>query len=197
MKHAAWGAVAAVAALVAAFWVGRLTVPDRSAELLAWRDSAAAIGRETAAATAAWAAAQAHAVHLEARADSAERRARAALAVVGDRTQTILALRDSMASLATAADTIGVQAAIIARQDTLIRDLRAGLAEAAEAVRGFREDARAAREHLTAAHADNARLRATIAAGLEVTRPSRGPGSGLRTAAVALLAGALVWEVAR
>lgn len=197
MKHAAWGAVVAVAALVAAFWLGRLTVPDRTAEVAAWRDSAAAIGRETAAATAAWAAAEAHARQMEARADSAIRRVATVQSESVRRDSTITVWRDSLAVVATLADTAALQAAIIAQQDTVIRDLRAGLIEAAEAVRGFREDARAAREHLTAAHADNARLRATIAAGLEVTRPSRGPGSGLRTAAVAFLAGALVWEVAR
>lgn len=197
MKQAAWGALATVLALTVAFFLGRASVPDRTAEVARWRDSAAAVGRETAAVTAAWAAAQVHARQMEARADSAIQRVAAVQGRSLRRDSALAVLRDSLAVVTTLADTAGLQAVIIAQQDTVIRDLRTGMAEAWEALVGFREDAAVARETLHTAHAENARLRGIIAAGLDATKPSRGTGSTVKAVALGIALGVVGWEVVR
>lgn len=197
MKHAAWGAVAAVAALVAAFWVGRWTVPDRSAEVEGWRRQAEAALADTAAARERADSAEARARRIEVRADTVARALARVQASDARRAQTILTLRDSMVSAASAADTIALQYTIIAQQDTTILGLRAGLSDAWDALAGLRADLGAARETLATQRAESDRLRALIAAGLDATRPSRGRSSALKTLALGVAVGVIGWEVAR
>lgn len=178
MTNAGWGAVAAVAALAVAFWVGRLTVPDRSAELIQWREVAESVGREAAAAEARADSAARRATAIEARADTAAQRARAAAATADRRGAAIVTLRDSLATLRTASDSVPVLVAVVAQQDTVIRDLRAGVRDAADALAGLHADLALVRDDLTAERRESARLRGIIAAGLEATKPSRGRALG-------------------
>lgn len=178
MKPWMWGALGAVLVIVVAFWVGRQSVPDRSAELEAWRDSAQMV-LEAADARAVAAQARDSARLAESEARFVRERQRVALvtARVGRSEAATDSLRARLEIVQASADSAGiilVQAGIIAQQDTTIRILRADRADAWEAMAGIRSDLATAREELAGERRENGVLRATIAAGLEATKPSRG-----------------------
>lgn len=182
MKPWMWGALGAVLVILAAFWIGRQSVPDRSAELEAWRDSAQVVlAAANARAAAAQARDSARLAESEARFERERQRVAMVTARVGQSEAATDSLRARLEIVQASADSSGiilVQDSIIAQQDTTIRILRADRADAWEAMAGIRTDLAMARDDLAEERRENGRLRETIAAGLEASKPSRGRSLG-------------------
>jgi chromosome segregation ATPase len=198
VKSFAYGAIALVIWTAVVFGIGRATVPDRSPEVRQWRERAAAVvdsARQTAAAREAEAARREAA--MRARADSAEARLAAARRRSAQQAAETAALEQQLAVVATLADTARVRGEIIASQRVELRDLRASLADAQEAMRDLRMDLTIAHEDRRALAEETERLTRLLQEGVEVTRPSPGSGRTLRTLALGIGLGVVGWEIVR
>lgn len=179
---ARWWVLGFVIWSVGMLWLGRRTVPDRTEQLMAWRASADSTLR----------ASQARADSARARdsvriaaADARYERERQRVAGATARADQSEAITDSLkgrlAVVQASADSaaiIHVQEQIIAQQSTTILTLRAGVGDAQEAMAGLRMDLAMVRDDLVEERRESARLRETVAAGLEATKPSRGRSLG-------------------
>lgn len=197
MKPAAYGALAVVVWTVAVFLVARATVPDRSQEVANWRDRAAVAVERSEQADSARAAAELRngalierALVAESRLAQADARSAAASAAVQGRSA-------ELATVATIQDTARVQAAIIVTLQAQILDLSASVGDAREVVRDLRMDLQMVQEDRAADQAEIRQLRATIAAGIEATQPSRGKSRTWQTLALGLGLGVVGWEIVR
>ena len=197
MKPAAYGALALVLWTVVVFFVGRATLPDRTAEVTTWRDSAQAVIARSVARETVWAADSARGAAAVVRAEAAE----AQLGVARERADQQQArtadLERELAEVATLADTARVQGAIIEAQRETILGLSVSLADAQEFLRDARMDLALANDGRAEDQAAIRRLEAMIRAGVEVTRPSRGTGRTWQTVALGIGIGVVGWELVR
>lgn len=178
MKPFAVGAIALVIWTALAFVAGRYTVPDRTQEVKDWRDSAAVALERSEAADSGRVAAEARTGALIERVLVAESRFTQATARSAAASAEVAALTQELVEAATLADTARVRGVIIERQQTQILDLNASLGDAQEIVRDLRMDLQMVQEERAADQAELRELRATIAQGLEATKPSRGRSLG-------------------
>lgn len=179
MKSSTWAVLLLVVGFAGAmFWLGRRSIPDRTAELIAWRQAADSTLQASLVKAAADRARDSSRI---AEADARYERERQRVAGASARAARSEAATDSLKSLLTvvqaSADSAGIiqiQALVIARQDTTIQVLGAGLEDAQAAMERLLEDRRRADAAREVAVQEAARLRALLGAGLEVTKPSRG-----------------------
>lgn len=167
---------------VVAVLAGRFTVPDRTEELVAWRKAADSTLQA-----------------VTARADSARVRDSLRLAQVSEdaaaghrelvrverqaanRIEEVDSLRGELARVEGLADTaamVGLQRVIISRQEGTIDSLRAGVRLGAAALAKLRDTLAVVRREKAKSDQDLRDLQATVAAGLEATKPSRGRALG-------------------
>lgn len=197
MKPAAYGALALIVWTVVVFFVGRATIPDRTAEVATWRDSAQAVLARSVARETQWVADSARGAAAVARAERAEAQLAGARSAARAQQARTAELEEELAEVATLADTARVQGAIIESQRETILGLTVSLADAQEFLRDARMDLAMANEGRAEDREEIRQLRATIAAGIEATRPSRGTGKTLKTLALGIGLGVVGWELAR
>ena len=198
MKPAAYGALALIVWTVVVFFVGRATIPDRSAEVTTWRDSAQAVLQRSVARETERAADSARGAAAVARAEAAEARLASARSVAREQQARTAALEVELAEVATLVDTARVQAAIIVSQQKTILGLSVSLADAQEFLRDARMDLAKVNEEGRAKDREEIReLRATIAAGIGATKPSRGTSRTWQTLALGIGIGVVGWELVR